>query len=76
MLVNGHMVIMWFGEWIYGGTVCVGEWKYGGNVVLVNGYMEVLCVGEWTYGLNVVLVNEYMEVLCVLLNGHVEVLYV
>ena len=54
----------------------VGEWKYGGNVVLVNGYMEVLCVGEWTYGLNVVLVNEYMEVLCVLLNGHVEVLYV
>jgi len=24
--------------------VCVGEWKKGGNVVLVNGYMEVLCV--------------------------------
>jgi len=30
--------------------VCVGEWTYGGNVVLVNGYMEVLCV----------LVNGYM----------------
>jgi len=24
--------------------VCVDEWKYGCNVVLVNGYMEVLCV--------------------------------
>jgi len=24
--------------------VCVGEWTYGGNVVLVNGYMEVICV--------------------------------
>jgi len=24
--------------------VCVGEWTYGGNVVLVNGYMDVLCV--------------------------------
>jgi len=33
--------------------VCVGEWIYGGNVVLVNGYMEVLCV----------LVNGHMEVM-------------
>jgi len=33
--------------------VCVGELTYGGNVVLVNGYMEVLCV----------LVNGYMEVM-------------
>jgi len=24
--------------------VCVGEWIYVGNVVLVNGYKEVLCV--------------------------------
>jgi len=24
--------------------VCVDEWTYGGNVVLVNGYMEVMCV--------------------------------
>ena len=31
----------------------VGEWKYGGNVVLVNGYMEVLCV----------FVNGHMEVI-------------
>ena len=37
----------------YGGTVCLGEWIYGGNVVLVNGYMEVLCVAEWTYGYTV-----------------------
>ena len=29
--------------------MCVGEWIYGGNVVLVNGYMEVLCAAEWTY---------------------------
>ena len=43
----------------------VGEWKYGGNVVLVNGYMEVLCV----------LVNGHMEVLCVLVNGHMEVMW-
>ena len=33
-----------FGEWTFVGTVCVGEWTNGGNVVLVNGYMEVLCV--------------------------------
>jgi len=45
--------------------VCVGEWKYGGNVVLVNGYIEVMCV----------LVNGYMEVLCVLVNGHMEVMW-
>ena len=32
------------GDWIYGAIVCFGEWKYGSNVVLVNGYMEVLCV--------------------------------
>ena len=24
--------------------MCVVEWTYGCNVVLVNGYMEVLCV--------------------------------
>jgi len=42
--------------------VCVGDWTYGGNVVLVNGYMEVVCVGERTYGGNVVLLNEYMYV--------------
>jgi len=46
--------------------VSVFEWTYGGNVVLVNGYMEVLCV----------LLNGHMEVLCVLVNGHVEVLCV
>ena len=40
--------------------MCVGEWKYGGNVLLVNGYMEVVCVGVRTYGGNVVLLNEYM----------------
>ena len=28
----------------YMSVLCVGEWTYGGNVVLVNGYMEVLCV--------------------------------
>ena len=33
--------------------MCVGEWIYGGNVVLVNGYMEVMCV----------LVNGRMEVM-------------
>jgi len=33
--------------------VCVGDWTYGGNVVLVNGYMEVLCV----------LLNGYKEVI-------------
>jgi len=33
--------------------VCVGEGTYGSNVVLVNGYMEVLCV----------LVNGHMEVM-------------
>jgi len=33
--------------------VCVGEWSYVGNVVLVNGYMEVLCV----------LVNGHKEVM-------------
>jgi len=33
--------------------MCVGEWKYGGNVVLVNGYTEVLCV----------LVNGHMQVM-------------
>ena len=33
--------------------MCVVEWKFGGNVVLVNGYMEVLCV----------LVNGHMEVM-------------
>jgi len=32
------------GEWTSGGTVCVGDWTYVGNVLLVNGYMEVLCV--------------------------------
>ena len=26
--------------------MCVVEWTYGGNVVLLNGYMEVLCVVE------------------------------
>jgi len=46
--------------------VCVGEWTYGGNVLLVNGYMDVLCV----------LVNGHMEVMCVLVNGHLEVLCV
>ena len=35
--------------------MCVGEWTYGGNVVLANGYMEVMCV----------LLNGHMEVLCV-----------
>jgi len=41
--------------------VCVGEWTYGGNVVLVNGYMEVLCmlVKGHMVG-NVLLLNEYM----------------
>jgi len=24
--------------------VCVGEWTYGSNVVVMNGYMELLCV--------------------------------
>ena len=43
---------MCVGEYIYG-DVCVGEWTYGGNVVLVNGYMEVLCV----------FVNGHMEVM-------------
>ena len=38
--------------------MCVGERKYGDNVVLVNGYMDVMCV----------LVNGNMEVLCVLVN--------
>jgi len=33
--------------------MCVGEWTFGCNVVLVNGYMEVLCV----------LVNGHMEVI-------------
>ena len=33
--------------------MCVGEWTYGGNVVLVNGYMEVMCFAEWTYGITV-----------------------
>ena len=33
--------------------MCVGEWTYGSNVVLVNGYMEVLCV----------FVNGHMEVM-------------
>jgi len=33
--------------------VCVGEWTYGGNVVLVNGYMEVMFFAEWTYGITV-----------------------
>jgi len=46
--------------------VCVVELTYGGNVVLVNGYMEVLCL----------LVNGHMEVLFVLVNGHLEVLCV
>ena len=46
--------------------MCVGEWTYGGNVLLVNGYMDVLCV----------LVNGHMEVMCVLVNGHLEVLCV
>jgi len=32
--------------------VCVGEWIYAGNVVLVNGYMEVMCA----------LVNGHMEI--------------
>ena len=32
----------------------VGEWTYGGNVLLVNGYMELLCV----------LVNGHLEVMC------------
>ena len=40
--------------------MCVGEWTYGGNVVLVNGYMEVLYV----------LLNGHMEIECVLVNGH------
>ena len=44
--------------------MCVGEWTCGGNVVLVNGYMEVMCV----------LVNGHMEVLCVLVNGYIGVL--
>ena len=35
--------------------MCVGERKYGGNVVLVNGYMEVLCV----------MLKGRMEVVCV-----------
>ena len=46
--------------------MCVGEWTYGGNVVLVNGYMEVMCV----------LGNGHMEVICVLVNGHMELLCV
>ena len=33
--------------------MCDGEWIYGGNVVLVNGYMEVLCA----------LVNGHMEIM-------------
>ena len=40
--------------------MCVGEWTYGGNVVLVNGYMEVLYV----------LLYGHMEIECVLVNGH------
>ena len=40
--------------------MCVGEWTYGGNLLLVNGYMEVMCVGKWTYEVNMVLVNGYM----------------
>jgi len=48
VLVNGYTVVL-----------CVfGEWTYGGNMMLVNGYMEVLCL----------LVNGHMEVLCVLVN--------
>ena len=46
--------------------MCFGECTYGGNVVLVNGYMEVLCV----------LVNGHMEVLCVLVNGHLQLMCV
>ena len=46
--------------------MCVGEWTYGGNVVLVNGYMEVVCV----------LLNGHKDVLCVLVNGYMEVLCV
>ena len=49
MLVNRYMEEM-----------CVGEWTYGGNVVLVNGYMDVLYV----------LLNGHMEIECVLVNGH------
>jgi len=67
--------------------VCVGEWKYGGNVVLVNGYMEVLCDHEWTYG-GTVCVGEWINggIVCVgewtyggnvlLVNGYMEVLCV
>ena len=33
--------------------MCVGEWIYGDNVVLLNGYMEVLCA----------LVNGHMEIM-------------
>ena len=46
--------------------MCVGELTYGSNVVLVNGYMEVLFL----------LVNGHMEVLFVLVNGHLELLSV
>ena len=67
--------------------MCVGEWTYGGNVVLVNGYMEVLCVAEWTYGVTVC-VCEWIcgGIVCVgewkyggnimLVNGYMEILCV
>ena len=68
--------------------MCVVEWKYGINVVLVNGYMEVLCVlvnGHmdvmWCWLMDIwryksVLLNGHMEVLCVLVNGYMEELCV
>ena len=68
--------------------MCVVEWTYGGNVVLVNGYMEVLCVlvnGHmdvmWCWLMDIwryksVLLNGHMEVLCVLVNGYMEELCV
>ena len=46
--------------------MCVGEWTQGGNVVLDNGYMEVIYV----------LLNGHMEIQCVMVNGHMDVLCV
>jgi len=54
----------------------VGDWTYGGNVVLVDGYMEVLCVLlNGHKEVLCVLENGYMVVLCVLVNGHMELMW-
>ena len=56
--------------------MCVREWTKGANVVLVNGYMEVLYVFlNGNMVIECVLVNGHMEVLCMLVNGHMEVMW-